>query len=154
MENKVHQKWKCFCFVKVWMTCTHLDISPAQLVVQHLPESGECSGLYLPLSPLLMNKKEVLPQRYTAETLQPDGDKESHLWGGLTLSSMLWDLLRSCSFEMWPQYLQRLFTQILGMERMSRMPRVWDRVCHREASHRFATKNRGRCISSAKDWQG
>lgn len=64
---------------------------------------------------------------------------------------MHWDILLSCSLKMWPQYLQSLFAQILGMERMSRMSCVLCCVCPWEASNQFGTKESFGQISNAKD---
>lgn len=70
------------------------------------------------------------------------------------MSTVLWDLLSARSPEMWTQYLQNLSTEVLEVERVSRMPRVSHCVGPREASYQFAAKDSCRGISTATEQQG
>lgn len=114
---------------------------------------AKCSRLNRLLSQHLNDRKEVFVKPHFTGTPQPDGSN-CVLWRGLALSSMLRHLLPTSSPQLWPQYLQSLFTQILGMERISSMSCVSCSVCPCEASYQFGTKDSCGRISSAQDQQG
>lgn len=168
MENKVHSKVNlCYCAVVKMICCLFLTGSECQVchcevlddrfnsrvepvVLQAFTEvSTKCSGLYY-------NTRRVsrIPANLTSrEHFRLDGSDKLTLWGGLTLSSVLWYLLPSCSLTMWAQYLQSLFAEILGMERLSRMSCVPHCLDPWEASYQFGTKDSCWRISSAEDQQ-